>query len=1453
MKGDFTRSTFRPERHYRGVRMQQGRVQLDADWNEELDILSHLDDTTHADVIGPCGVPKDGGGFEVAAAADGTDLAISPGRIYVDGILCELESSAVAAIDVNAASAEVEALVADGLEFRAHQWIQIADSAVPGPGHLVRITDVDPVGRTLSFAPSLDAQTVGDLTASDAAPVVRRVASYTTQPDLPVPPLADPGDETVPPTLQVPDGRYLAYLDVWERHLTALDDDLIRDPALGGPDTATRVRIVWQVRLTAVDDSVDRCDAVPDITSLLDAGTGPEDRRRSTGRLRARAQEPTTPPEPCIVPATAGYRSLENQLYRVEIHRSGQLGTATFKWSRENGSVVTRWTGQSANRLTVSSVGRDAILGFASSHLVELLDDTRELHGEPGTLATLVAPPEDHTLIIDPAVAVDRGDFPGNPKVRRWDAPTEMDVKVPTTSDGWIALENGAEVRFEDGFYNTGDFWLIPARTTLGDVVWPTDPDGTALARPPDGIVHHYCPLALIEVTGGVPSVLEDCRDTFPTLTGICAEDVCFDNSKCQLVDVETVQDALDVLCEESTLRHHKKHLHGWGIVCGLQVVCGPDGEQEGEGDGPPRRAKVTVREGYAIDCEGNDILIAKDGELDVLKMLDVLQQEDPDRPILSQEGDGEVCLTLDLDPDRLQHRFGLERYDPNWDKPQSILGGTLLMDFYRDCILELQVFLRDRLAPKEDQGAGPGSEHQTVLANLLAHVINPQPGQNIFVSKDEHKLLNTFYTELRERLQSKTFCAMFDDARPFPDYPDELPEMDTIFGRGHHVRLRLRPGKKGSPEAYTVGPGTNPLKPSTRINRYDLAERKLVSQTDPIAGAATDPGATDSGSGGVQDVAFSPDGKRIYMIAPTRDGKHTFFRAGNIEESDVSWGPLVTLCDVRLATLATTPADKDNVYAVGLGTGLYRINPDAPDPTMPALASFTASGHLRITTDGRAVVTAVPAGSGPPTYTELHAYQVADGSQIFTASLEAAGQDDIAVFEKAQGAQTETVFVVAGLDGEGPKELMAFDLAGERLWFSASLEDTTIRLEPYEPTGMLIVTSEDGYALSMVDMAAFSVVEGYLLPLQVGPISIGSDPPGKMAYALNYVSNTITVIPGALLQPTFAFPFAALAAYRKAALEAFVDLMAGFLQYLKDCLCDHFLVQCPECSDEEKIYLGCVSIRAGNVYQVCNFSRRRYVKSFPTVGYWMSIIPIMPLLDRLIERFCCLVLPEIFGRYSVAAFSDEFLPGTGARVKVSPIRGGVTRFQATDVGSRAGEVRDRTRLASGAALAGLVTRIPEQPLDPSLRIRNIVNLPADEVETRLSERGLDVRRAPPELLGVSGFLDSLLDVFRPPAPGAPVTVHEQEGTVRFVSSARPAPSKALEGQVATLSRALEERDAALEQLRGRLEKVEARRPRAPSPQRVARLEAELEELRAFREEVSEFMKGRRPRPRSKR
>src|SRR5215475_11468224 len=130
MKADLTRATFRKEKHYSGVRMQQGRVQLDADWNEQVDIDAHLDETTRTDVIGRCGVPVHDAGFAVAPLPGSPDLAISAGRAYVDGILCENETSAVAVTEVAEAELGVESVVLDGRELVQGDWVELSATGV---------------------------------------------------------------------------------------------------------------------------------------------------------------------------------------------------------------------------------------------------------------------------------------------------------------------------------------------------------------------------------------------------------------------------------------------------------------------------------------------------------------------------------------------------------------------------------------------------------------------------------------------------------------------------------------------------------------------------------------------------------------------------------------------------------------------------------------------------------------------------------------------------------------------------------------------------------------------------------------------------------------------------------------------------------------------------------------------------------------------------------------------------------------------------------------------------------------------------------------------------------------------------------------------------------------------------------------------------------------------------
>jgi hypothetical protein len=1427
MQGDITRSTFRPENHYDGVRMQQGRVQLDADWNEQVDIQQYRDHIIHADVIGSCGAPKEGGGF--ALEVQNGAPAATAGRIYVDGILCENEGENGQAV------------------------------------------------------------------------------ALTAQPDL-------PGF-----TLPADPALYLAFLDVWQRDISALDDPHIREVALGGPDTATRSQVVWQIKLLEVggENATATCkDDFPAFNDLTGA---------TSGTLTARAQPETGTPNPCVVPPGAGYRRVENQLYRVEIHQGGPVGTATFKWSRENGSIATGWTAQNVNDLTVGTPGRDSVLGFAGGQWIELTDDSHELYddtqhptGRPGTLVKLLKV-EGQVLTIDPSTAIGSvqfGDFPNNPKIRRWDQPSgsagALTVEIPATNDGFIALEDGVEVKFEAGAtYRAGDYWLIPARTITGDIDWPRDSTNAYLPQPPNGIRHHYCRLALVRFTAEAWQVVEDCRPHFPSLTTICAEDICFDNTQCQMVDVVTVQDALERLCGESDLRFHNKHLHGWGIVCGLRVTCGPDDE------GAPR-THVTVHPGYAIDCEGDDIRLDEDATLDILRMIQILQDRNPNDPILDENGNGEVSMILGLNEAR-QHLITIEKFRPPGNNFQSLIAGTMLLDVYNDCVKPIQDFLREQLTPPPDEEnlpAGPGTQRVAALSNLLAQGINPQTGQRLFISRREDAILRDFYTRLRALLQSETFCAMFENARPFPDYPPELDQMDTIFAKGEHTRLRLRPGGH---EVYSVGAGANPLKPATTINRFDLDRNVLRSQIDPIAGTETgnqtrDTGTAasgDSGAGAVQDVAFSPNGNRIYMIAPTRNEENTFFRVGDFDRSgNLTWRPIVTICGVKLITLGTTAADPNNVYAVGVhkvsvtqngttrtqieGLGLYKINPDNVDPNMAPVKPFNSVGHLVITADGRAFATAAPPNTEATAYQAILGIQLPALTPIFPNRVDTfavdSGNDDIAVFTRAEGAERETIYVVTG-PSQGTKAVQAFDMTGQRIGNPVTVLNTVVRLQTFAPTRMLLMSWEDDYSVRMIDMRSNQIVPNYLLPMQVSPIAITADAArAQRVYVLNYFSNTLTTANGALFRPEFRFPLAILAAYRKGAVEAFADLTAGFLQYLKDCLCDHFLINCPECTGQEKLYLGAVSIRARQVYKICNFTGRKTVGSFPTWGYWLSLVPIMPMIDRMIEQFCCTVLPDIF-RYTAPAFDEQQTFNAKSRVQGNTFRSGLGAAQGADLGAWM-----RNLFNKGQATGNVLNMALRQPqlraglAAPTIMTSDIVGQPADDVANRLKDSGIEVQRAPFDPTSAPALAADLGAFFREPAPGSAVTLHEEDGKVVYYSVAATNPATqelrarvgtlsdslqakdaeiqqvrtTVEGQQTTLGQIdtlktsladaqtlLEQRDHELETLRGQvadLQRVQTELTTAANPDRVKAIEAELEDLRSFRTQVTQFMQQRPPR-----
>jgi hypothetical protein len=227
------------------------------------------------------------------------------------------------------------------------------------------------------------------------------------------------------------------------------------------------------------------------------------------------------------IPA-AGYQGLENQLYRIEIQQGGTEATATFKWSRENGSVVSAITTFTGNTLVVESLGPDANLGFQANQWVEVFDDS-DLFGEtpntPGLLYQIQS--IDRTVpsltLTSPIIGINTA---LNARVRRWDqtGPSVTSTGVPISVSTPITLESGIEIVFRPGTYQAGDYWTIPARTATGQIEWPPCGSNGDLFQPPHSTLVYNAPLACIhwdpQQQKAVP---QDCRRLFLPLTEINA------------------------------------------------------------------------------------------------------------------------------------------------------------------------------------------------------------------------------------------------------------------------------------------------------------------------------------------------------------------------------------------------------------------------------------------------------------------------------------------------------------------------------------------------------------------------------------------------------------------------------------------------------------------------------------------------------------------------------------------------------------------------------------------------------------------------------------------------------------------------------------------------------------------------------------------------------------------
>ena len=1204
-----------------------------------------------------------------------------------------------------------------------------------------------------------------------------------------------------------PEDDYYLYLDVWERTVTFLEDAELRDPGLHGADTCTRTQTMAQVKWAPMD--LDPRDQLinPPIGDAL---------------LSLELRQGQTSPDPCD-PCAHEFQLADkvgNYLFRVEVHDAvydseGTLTEFTLKWSSENGAehyqadaeprgfkggdwVYDFFSGSDDGFATEKQLGR---------HLADLPDWSparSELHhGYPDVIPT------------------------GKPFVRRWDGAAIFvksggDWALKAGSDGsdrGVTLSQGSSesapghvtsgssisinldaidltLDLVDALLIAGDYWEVPVRETIhesGDILLDE-----AL---PHGIEHHY--LLLGKVQDGEFLLNEDgpCQSFgFPQLTDITADDVCYDNEACEIPGAKTVQDALDHLCQQKDLRWHNKHLHGWGVVCGLKVHCAPPliDENPSEEAIELRRRSIRVQKGYALDCEGNDLILKNVLPFELVGAVEELDEQNPNDPILS-EGNGTVSLFIELDRETGAPVLMIEKFSDEDTTLKSLMQGTLLYDFYNDCILGLINDLKEEFDfsdvsdvaddTNDDVKIGLQRRRFVEALHLLFQFAVPTHGRYILIVHNDHTILRQFYETLRGRLQSRTYCGMFR-GNEFPEYP--FPENErrtrTFFGKNGHTKIIVSPDGE---HVFTYG-GANRF-----INIFSVKEQQLVKINAMQAGEGAE----------IQAITFNQDGTRLYAAATLRE-EDTVFGFADVRGPELSWRKTTILCDIDIVAMEISQKESGLIYAIGQDTGLYLLRHDSlfddvERVEMNPSFAFSASGHLAVDEDARAVYATALQKSDLDEFTYdkfviLNLDDLGQGEiqpptseiQLGNGQVELIGTDGLALGAMEGGRRALHIIANPGPNSSG-KTIFTYQIRSgtdvEDSVAEIAIENSPASMLYHSGHRRLLVSLASSFRVISIDPTGKTEIQPRL-PVQIQPESMALDQ-NQNLFVQNFVSNTVTFIPRDEIIVDQAF-LNQLASYRLAVILAFFALFSGLLQYLKDCFCEKLLVDCPECEDDDKVYLGVVEIRENRVEKICNFAKRKDIHTFPKRDYWWSIIPIAPLLKKAVEKVCCLALPDYLMKFApniTEKLATSPLDPESEKVSSYPARkisSSYKGYQRTDIRGKANDLKANTKTYGKIGLdTALAQGRGGKMRMPGVKKTTFVNMETAAAEVELAKYEIEVTQRkkfdPQSTEALRKFRETPTRIPK----GAKVDIYEKDGRVMYYALAEePKPTVSLEG-----------------------------------------------------------------------
>jgi hypothetical protein len=322
-------------------------------------------------------------------------------------------------------------------------------------------------------------------------------------------------------------------LGLIETDVTATEDPVLREAALGGPDGAARTRILQRI-YRAPSKGQDCATALEqDQEQWAEQGLvfDPKTMRlESNARLLVTWDEPPGSSDPCQPAAKGGYLGAENQAIRVQVHAVNDDGTFDVLWGYDNASFLYRVTADDSTN-PVLTLDRSPVDNFhrpRAGQAVQVLRSAAELLTTDGTVEGFVASLEgeaaDLTAPYDPDTKTVQFPAPlpgaytnpdGTPQLylRVWEellTGNAVGDAITLTGTGLkvtLSLDSGLPP-------HVGDFWTIGVRPSTPDTVLPARL--LRAPQPPDGPRMWACPLAVIGWLDGELQVIDDCRVPYP-------------------------------------------------------------------------------------------------------------------------------------------------------------------------------------------------------------------------------------------------------------------------------------------------------------------------------------------------------------------------------------------------------------------------------------------------------------------------------------------------------------------------------------------------------------------------------------------------------------------------------------------------------------------------------------------------------------------------------------------------------------------------------------------------------------------------------------------------------------------------------------------------------------------------------------------------------------------------